>query len=246
MKTPAKIARMVTPDHLCPWGIKALDLLKRHGYSVTDHHIESKEANAAYKEEHNVSETPQIWIEGEHIGGYDALREHLGIGPDPKEGKTYRPILAVLAVTALLATATAWRIDAAFSPIRWVELFIAFSMTVLGILKLQDLQSFATGFVKYDLLAQRYVPYASIYAYIETGAGLLMIANVATFPAAIIVLLASTVGAISVFLAVYIQKRELACACVGGDSDVPLGALSLTENLMMMALSTWMIVKFFL
>ena len=46
---------------------------------------------------------------------------------------------------------------------------------------------------------------------------------------------------VSVFKAVYIDKRELKCACVGGDSNVPLGFISLTENLMMVAMALWMI-----
>ena len=50
-----------------------------------------------------------------------------------------------------------------------------------------------------------------------------------------------TIGAVSVFKAVYIDKRELKCACVGGDSNVPLGFLSLTENLMMIAMAVWMV-----
>ena len=56
-------------------------------------------------------------------------------------------------------------------------------------------------------------------------------------PAALVV---GVIGAWSVFKAVYIQKRELKCACVGGDSNVPLGFLSLTENLMMIAMAAWM------
>ena len=47
-------------------------------------------------------------------------------------------------------------------------------------------------------------------------------------------------GAASVFKAVYIDKRELKCACVGGSSNVPLGFISLTENLMMVAMAVWM------
>lgn len=85
MKKKADIHRMVTPDHLCPWGIKALDLLKRHGFDVTDHHLESMDADKQFKEDNDVDETPQIFIEGELIGGYDELREHLGLDPDPKE-----------------------------------------------------------------------------------------------------------------------------------------------------------------
>lgn len=49
-----------------------------------------------------------------------------------------------------------------------------------------------------------------------------------------------TVGAVSVFKAVYIDKRKLKCACVGGNSNVPLGFVSLTENLIMIAMAIWM------
>ena len=84
---------MVTPDHLCPWGVKAKDLLKRNGHEVEDHNLESKDANVAYRKEHGYNETPQISIEGKHLGGYDALREHLGLKPDPKERKTYQPVV---------------------------------------------------------------------------------------------------------------------------------------------------------
>ena len=49
-------------------------------------------------------------------------------------------------------------------------------------------------------------------------------------------------GAVSVFKAVYVDKRELKCACVGGASNVPLGFVSLTENLMMIAMAVAMLV----
>lgn len=232
---------MVTPDHLCPWGVKALDLLRRNGFQVQDHHLESMEANKTYKESHNVTETPQILIEGERIGGYDDLRKHLGIGPDPKEGPTYQPVIAIFAVTLLMSIMTNLAMSGELSFIRTAELFIAFSMCVLGIQKLRDLDSFATGFVQYDFLAQRYVPYATIYAFIEVVGGALMIANLFTWLVAPIVLAASSIGAFSVFKAVYIDKRDLKCACVGGNSNVPLGFISLIENLMMMAMAIWML-----
>jgi glutaredoxin/uncharacterized membrane protein YphA (DoxX/SURF4 family) len=234
---------MVTPDHLCPWGIKALDLLKRNGFEVNDHHLETMDANQQYKEDNDVDETPQIFIEGERLGGYDDLREHLGLSPDPKEGETYQPVVAIFAVTFLMALTACWAMLGSLSLIRVAELFIAFSMCALGIQKLQNLKGYATGFVQYDLLAQRYVPYAYVYAFIETGGGALMIAGLFTWIVAPIVLLASGIGAISIIKAVYIEKRDLKCACVGGDSSVPLGFISLTENLMMMAMAVWMLMK---
>ena len=246
MKTKsATIYRMVTPRHLCPWGIKAYDLLKRNGYDIEDKHLETKEANKAYKAEHEYDETPQIFIEGERIGGYDQLRKLLGLKPDPKEGKTYQPVLAVFAVTFPMALTASWAILGGLEIIRVIELFIAFSMCVLGILKLQDLMSFATGFVQYDLLARRYVPYSYIYPFVEAGAGILMIAGILTWLAAPAALIVSTIGAVSIIKAAYIEKRDLNCACVGGGSEVPLGFISLTENLMMMAMSIWMLVKMF-
>ncbi|MGJ8632304.1 MAG: MauE/DoxX family redox-associated membrane protein [Luteolibacter sp.] len=244
MKKQATIDRMVTPKHICPWGIKAYDLLKRNGYEVTDNHIETQEANKAYKEKNDVDETPQIFI-GEKRMNYDGLREHLGLGPDPKEGKTYQPVLAVFAVTFPMALTACWAFLGSLEIIRILELFIAFSMCVLGILKLQDLLSFATGFVQYDIIARRYVPYSYVYPFVEAGAGILMIAGLFTWIAAPAALLVSTIGAISVFKAVYIEKRDLSCACVGGGSEVPLGFISLTENLMMIAMSIWMLVKAF-
>lgn len=234
---------MVTPDHLCPWGIKARDLLERNGFEIEDEHLDSMEANKAYKKRAGYDETPQIFIEGKHIGGYDALREHLGLPAEGREGKTYQPVIAIFAVAFLMALTTAYALSGAFPIVRILELFIAFSMCILGIQKLQNLSTFTTGFVQYDLLAQKDVRYAYLYPFVETGAGILMIAGLFTWIAAPAALVVSTVGAISVYKAVYLEKRDLQCACTGGGDGVPLGFISLTENLMMMAMAIWMLVK---
>jgi hypothetical protein len=55
-----------------------------------------------------------------------------------------------------------------------------------------------------------------------------------------IALFIGSIGTVSVFKAVYIEQRELKCACVGGNSNVPLGFVSLTENVMMVAMALWM------
>jgi uncharacterized membrane protein YphA (DoxX/SURF4 family) len=171
------------------------------------------------------------------------LREHLGLGPDPKEGKTYQPVIAIFAVTFLMALTACWAMEGTLGIIRVLELFIAISMCVLGIQKLQNLMAFATGFVQYDLIARRYVPYSYVYPFVEAGAGILMIGGILTWVAAPAALIVSTIGAISVFKAVYIEKRDLNCACVGGGSEVPLGFISLTENLMMMVMAIWMLMN---
>ena len=77
----------------------------------------------------------------------------------------------------------------------------------------------------------------------EALAGILMTAGALVFIPAPIALFIGTVGAVSIFKAVYIDKRELKCACVGGSSSVPLGFVSLTESLMMLFMGIWMPLK---
>jgi len=161
----------------------------------------------------------------------------------PGKNKTYRPIIAIFSVSFLMALSTAYALSGSFPIIRILELFIAFSMCVLGIQKLQNLTSFTTGFAQYDLLAKKDLRYAYLYPFIETGAGILMIAGFFTWIAAPAALFVASVGAISVYKAIYLEKRDLQCACTGGDDGVPLGFISLLENLMMIAMSIWMMTK---
>jgi uncharacterized membrane protein YphA (DoxX/SURF4 family) len=140
-----------------------------------------------------------------------------------------------------MALAASWAAFGAVLTVRALEWVIAFSMCILGIQKLQDLESFSTMFLNYDLLARRWVRYGYLYPFGETLAGVLMIAGALIWLAAPVALLIGTIGAVSVFKAVYIDKRELKCACVGGNSNVPLGFVSLTENLMMVAMAIWML-----
>ena len=239
----AQLHRMVMPDHLCPFGLKSKDLLEREGYRVEDHHLKTREETEAFMREHGVETTPQTFIGGERIGGYDDLRRHFGKAPaDQGEGETsYQPVIAVFSVALLMALAFSWAAFGDFLTVRMVEWFIAISMCILAILKLQDLESFSNLFLGYDLLAQRWVRYAYLYPFGEALAGVLMIAHAALWVAVPVALFIGTVGAVSVFKAVYVDRRELKCACVGGGSYVPLGFISLTENLMMGAMALWML-----
>lgn len=237
----AVLYRMVMPDHTCPYGLKARHLLKSRGYQVEDHWLKTREETDAFKAQHDVKTTPQTFIDGVRIGGHDDLRRYLGLKvPDPK-AKSYSPVLVVFAVTALMALALSYASFGTPLTMRAGEWFIGLSMMALAMLKLQNLESFATMFLNYDLLAKRWIPYGRVYPFAELGAGALMVAGVLTWLSAPIALIIGGIGAVSVIKAVYVDKRELKCACVGGDSNVPLGFLSLTENLMMIAMAVWML-----
>lgn len=233
MTKKAILYRMVTDEHICPFGLRSKDLLEREGYDIEDHKLTTREETDRFKEEHGVKTTPQTFIDGKRVGGYDDLQARFNKGDSAQSGTTYTPVLAIFAVGLLLALAMQYAMMTSILSIRTLMLFIAFSMTLLAVQKLRDLFSFTNSFITYDLLAMRYLRYAYIYPFLEAFAGIGMVAMLPAVVIAPISLFIGTVGAISVVKAVYIDKRELKCACVGGDSNVPLGFVSLSENLFM-------------
>jgi glutaredoxin len=239
-KKRATLFRMVTPEHVCPFGLKARDLLRRRGYLVEDNWLTTRAETDAFKTEHGVKTTPQAFIDGKRIGGYDDLRRFFGLKVKDPEAVSYQPVVAVFAVSALLALAGTWVLSGTLFTPRAVEWFIAIAMSILALLKLQDIDRFSTMFLGYDLLARKYVPYSYVYPFAELFAGISMIAGVLLWASIPVAIFIGSIGAFSVFKAVYIDKRTLKCACVGGNSKVPLGFVSLTENIMMVAMAVWM------
>jgi glutaredoxin len=243
MSKTATLYRMVMENHVCPYGLKAKHLLESKGYTVDDHHLETREETDAFKEKHEVETTPQIWIGEERVGGYDGLREHFGEDVKQEGETSYQPVIAIFSVAALMALGLSYATLGSVVTVRSLEWFVAISVCFLAVQKLQDVESFSTMFLNYDLLAQRWVPYGRVYPFAEALGGILMLAGALLWLAAPVMLFIGTVGAVSVFKAVYIDRREIKCACVGGNSNVPLGFVSLTENLFMVAMGIWMIVK---
>ena len=213
------------------------------GFTVDDRHLTTREATDAFKAEHGVKTTPQTFIDGNRVGGYDDLRRHFGQHVRAPGEVSYTPVIAVFAVAALMALAANHAAFGQALTIRSAEWFIAFSMCILAMLKLQDIESFSSMFLNYDLLAKRWVRYGYIYPFAELGAGVLMVAGALMWLSVPVALVIGGIGAVSVFKAVYVDKRDIKCACVGGSSRVPLGFVSLTENVMMVAMALWMVLR---
>lgn len=243
MTKTAQLYRMVMDKHVCPYGIKAKWLLERKGYKVEDHHLITREQTDAFKAQYDVQTTPQVFIDGRRIGGYSELRAHFGSPLPAADQTSYIPVLVVFAAAAALAMAASHLAFGSAFTIRAAEWFVSFSMVILAMLKLQDLEKFSSMFAGYDLLGKRFVPYAYAYPFLEFGAGVLMAAHALNWLSIPIALIIGTVGAVSVFYAVYVQKRSIKCACVGGSGNVPLGFVSLTENLAMISMAIWMLLS---
>lgn len=241
MNKTATLYRMMTDKHICPFGLRSKDLLEREGLKVEDKLLTSREETDAFKEKHDVKTTPQTFIDGKRIGGYEDLLKHFNRSSAKQSGTTYTPVIAIFSVAALLSIAYQYTTTGDYLSLRTLMLFIALAMTLLAVQKLKDLYSFTNSFITYDLLAMRWLRYGYLYPFIEAYVGIGMVAQLPALAVAPFSLLIGTIGAISVVKAVYIDKRQLKCACVGGDSNVPLGFVSLSENLFMVGAAVLML-----
>jgi uncharacterized membrane protein YphA (DoxX/SURF4 family) len=149
----------------------------------------------------------------------------------PKSIRSFIPILIIFAtaVPVTLVTQRGW------------NGYMGFVLCTLATLKLMDLSSFATSFRKYDLIAKQLPPYGFIYPFLELAIGLAFLAGnippIASWGATLV----GASGTISVFKAVYIDRKSLYCACLGGNSQTPLGLISLLENALMAGMGTALI-----
>jgi len=73
----ATLFRMILPDHTCPFGVRAKQLLENNGFQVDDRILATREEVDVFKAEQGVDATPQVFIDGERIGGSDDLERYL-------------------------------------------------------------------------------------------------------------------------------------------------------------------------
>jgi glutaredoxin len=217
-----KLYRMSTPEHECPWGLKAVKLLQERGLNFEDIKLRSREEIDKFKEKYQVATTPQIFLDTERIGGYTDLADRLSAPIETTE-PSYTPVVALFFTAGLMTLALSLKMTG----------FMGISLSMLASLKLMDLDSFTESFQKYDLVTKKIKPYGKIYPFLELAIGLGFLSGVAPLLTGIASTSVGILGSISVFKAVYINKIALNCACVGGNTKVPLGVVSMTENLMM-------------
>ncbi len=79
----ATLHRMVLPDHVCPYGVRAKELLEEAGYTVDDRLLRTREEVDSFERNHGVATTPLILIDGEPVGGCDALELRLRADATP-------------------------------------------------------------------------------------------------------------------------------------------------------------------
>ena len=77
MARAATLYRMVLPDHVCPYGVRAKQMLEDHGFIVDDQLLQSREEVDQFMADHGLDTTPLVLIEDKPIGGSDELARYL-------------------------------------------------------------------------------------------------------------------------------------------------------------------------
>ena len=76
-KSKATLYRMVLPEHTCPFGVRARQMLEQNGFEIEEHILGTREEVDAFKAEQGLQTTPLILIDGEKVGGSDDLERYL-------------------------------------------------------------------------------------------------------------------------------------------------------------------------
>jgi hypothetical protein len=160
--------------------------------------------------------------------------------PEPDLLTTYRPLLIVLAVIFALTIGQLmlFHQDSARS---FMSLFMGWFFIVFAISKFIDLRGFADGFAMYDLIAQRSRAYAHAYPFIELGLGLAYMAELSSRWVYIVTAIVMAVGSAGVINSLR-KKQKIHCACLGAWIKLPLGTISLLEDVGMGLMAVAMLV----
>ncbi|MEO6579923.1 MAG: glutaredoxin [Sphingomicrobium sp.] len=77
----ATLHRMVLPEHTCPFGVRAKQMLEQAGYEVDDQQLTTREEVEAFKEKERVMTTPVTFIDGQRLATSEDLEEFLANAP---------------------------------------------------------------------------------------------------------------------------------------------------------------------
>ena len=110
----------------------------------------------------------------------------------------------------------------------------------LALLKLFNLNGFVNSYVRYDILASIWRPYGYLYPFLELALSLLLLSGLWLYFVYIATLVVMGFGSIGI-ISQLVQGKKLDCACVGAVVKVPLGFVSILENVGMAIMAIFMI-----
>ncbi|MFN2458502.1 MAG: heavy-metal-associated domain-containing protein, partial [Chitinophagaceae bacterium] len=161
----------------------------------------------------------------------EMYHNHMMNGEEVAEKNSYYPIFLIFAYITVI-TGLIQVVQGQFDWMQWMRHFMAGFFLVFSFFKLMNLKGFAEGYTTYDVIARNFYSWGVIYPFIELGLGIAYLTGfnpVATNAITFFVMGVSTIGVVQSMIA----KRTIQCACVGTVFKLPLGKVTLFEDLLM-------------
>ena len=137
----------------------------------------------------------------------------------------YRPLIVITAIALLGAVALSGHVP-------FMNGLMGLFLCFLAALQLFDLSGFAETFARYDLLAARFSLYGRAYPIIELALGLLYLSGLWPLFTNLFTLAVMVVGTAGVAKALQ-SGVKIRCACAGTAFSLPVGKVTVFENLVM-------------
>jgi len=156
------------------------------------------------------------------------------------QSKGYFPLIIIVVFSALIPLGQ--NLLGKTSSVSIMYGFMGYFLIILSMFKFFDLPGFVKGFAKYDLVTQKFHPYGYIYPFIELFLGLAYLSHFILFLTNLIAIIVMSAGAIGVFKSLQ-SGEDVKCACLGTGLNVPLSTVSIVENVGMVVMAIFQIVR---
>lgn len=152
---------------------------------------------------------------------------------------SYFPVYLIFVYITIIITVP-MILRGAFSWVQWMSHFMAGFFLIFSFFKFLNLRGFAEGFRTYDLVTARFPVWGYLYPFAELGLGISFLIGFQPLLTASLTFLIMAISSLGVINSLR-SKRTIQCACLGTVIQVPLGTLSLIEDLLMVVMSGWML-----
>src|SRR5688572_18434918 len=155
-------------------------------------------------------------------------------------GNSYFPIFLIFGFLAAI-TFLIQIVKSTFSWLEWMNHFMAGFFFVFSFFKFLDLKGFAQGYSTYDVVARKFPAWGYIYPFVELLLGIALLIGIFPIGTNIAIMVVMAVASIGVIRSM-LKKSVIQCACLGTVIKLPLGKVTLVEDLLMVIMSAVMLV----
>ena len=207
---------------------------------VTEAHVQLKSPQATITmQKHIPTNVLQNTIS--KAGSYRIADVDTSMDKSVKDDQSYYPILLIFGYITVI-TLLIQLSHGSFNLMQWMSHFMAGFFLVFSFFKLMNLKGFQEGYSMYDVIVKRIPVWGFIYPFIELTLGIAYLNGFQPLVTNIVTLFVMGISSIGVIQSM-IKKTQIQCACLGTVIKLPLGKVTLFEDLLMVIMSAVMIIK---